>query len=148
VDQADADADVSSTAPLTLSGDHNLIGSASATLNLPADTLRTDPQLLPLADNGGATRTHAIPPNSPAIDAGANPGQLATDQRGGEFVRAFDGVADIGAYERQVPEGNGVEAVMLPGTGFWACLLLALGLIASVVGRTPTATHSALRQRL
>lgn len=41
-----------------------------------------DPRLLPLADNGGPTET-LLPANvSPALDVGANPLALATDQRG------------------------------------------------------------------
>lgn len=54
---------------------------------------------------GGPTPLHPIPPESPAIDRGSNPGGLATDQRGAGFVRAWTdpnhagGIADIGAYE-------------------------------------------------
>jgi CSLREA domain-containing protein len=67
-----------------------------------------DPQLLPLADNGGPTRTRALratqPDRSPAIDAGnlvsctdqaGTP--YATDQRG--HGRPAGGRCDIGAYE-------------------------------------------------
>jgi hypothetical protein len=67
----------------------------------------------PLANNGGATFTHALLAGSPAIDAGdlefsAPP---ANDQRGVPFGRVVDGnVAggariDIGAYESQ-PDGR------------------------------------------
>jgi hypothetical protein len=38
---------------------------------------------------------------SPAIDAGANPSALTTDQRGGNFVRVAGAAADIGAFESQ-----------------------------------------------
>ncbi len=63
-----------------------------------------DPQLLPLADNGGDTPTHALSPESPAIDAG-NCLMATTDQRG--FLRPWDvptrpNVADgcdMGAFE-------------------------------------------------
>ena len=34
-----------------------------------------------------------------AIDTGANPSGLATDQRGAGFARVVGGVADIGAFE-------------------------------------------------
>jgi hypothetical protein len=54
--------------------------------------------LLPLADNGGPTQTHALQANSPAINAGSNPDGLTTDQRG-FGPRAVGGVADIGAFE-------------------------------------------------
>jgi hypothetical protein len=62
---------------------HNLIGG--------------DPKLGPLADNGGPTKTHALLPGSPAIDAGANTGAPATDQRG--FPRIVGAAIDIGSYE-------------------------------------------------
>jgi hypothetical protein len=39
----------------------------------------------------------ALPPASPAIDAGSAPGAPATDQRG---AMRF-GAVDVGAYERQ-----------------------------------------------
>ena len=59
-----------------------------------------DPLLGPLADNGGPTFTHALLAGSPAINAGSNPLNLATDQRGGTFVRS-NGATDIGAFEVQ-----------------------------------------------
>jgi len=73
----------------------DLLGSFSEPLN---------PQLLPLADNGGLTLTHALWINSPAIDAGSTstPGSGGNacelkDQRG--TVRIGRGVCDIGAFE-------------------------------------------------
>ena len=74
----------------------------------------TDPQLGPLADNGGPTQTHLPAESSPAIDKGNTP--LTTDQRG--LARPFDDPdvanatggdgSDIGAVERQaaVPVGT------------------------------------------
>jgi CSLREA domain-containing protein len=72
------------------------------------------PNLGALANNGGATQTHALQAGSPAIDT-ANPavcedyegGDLTTDQRGS--TRPVDGDAngsvrcDIGAYELHAP---------------------------------------------
>jgi predicted outer membrane repeat protein len=58
-----------------------------------------DPQLDPLAFNGGPTRTHALAAGSPAIGVGLNPLALTTDQRGSRFVRGNS--VDIGAYQRQ-----------------------------------------------
>jgi hypothetical protein len=86
------------TADCTLSGD--MTGVFSNTLV----------SLGALHDNGGPTLTHALLPDSPAIDAGdpagctdAQGNPLATDQRGyGRPVDGdSDGVArcDIGAYE-------------------------------------------------
>lgn len=59
--------------------------------------------LEPLADNGGPTRTHALPRKSPAIDKGSNPLALATDQRGDGFPRMLGAAVDIGAYEFMPP---------------------------------------------
>jgi hypothetical protein len=56
-----------------------------------------DPRLDPLADNGGATLTHALQPGSPALDAGANASCPATDQRG--LARPQGPNCDIGAVE-------------------------------------------------
>jgi hypothetical protein len=58
-----------------------------------------DLRLAPLAYNGGPTQTHAILSGSQAIDKGANPDGLATDQRGPGFPRVVGPAADIGAYE-------------------------------------------------
>jgi hypothetical protein len=57
----------------------------------------------PLANNGGRTLTHALLPNSSAINAGDNEAAstLVTDQRGAGFVRRWGGNVDIGAFELQ-----------------------------------------------
>ena len=98
---------------LTVTGANNLIGAADAGIALPPDTLHDDPQLLPLAWNGGPTPTLALGAGSPAIDTGNDVAALATDQRGGGYVRVSGAAADIGAYERQpLPDaifGNGFE---------------------------------------
>jgi hypothetical protein len=75
-------------------------GSGSGNIN-------RDPLLLPLADNGGYTRTHALRPGSPAIDAGSPDDSICPpyDQRG--TARPIDGsldgqaICDMGAYEFQ-----------------------------------------------
>ncbi|MEO0807418.1 MAG: bluetail domain-containing putative surface protein [Cyanobacteria bacterium J06643_4] len=51
-----------------------------------------------LADNGGLTKTHALTPNSPAIDAAAGESAPVFDQRGPFFLRLI-GDLDIGAFE-------------------------------------------------
>lgn len=67
-----------------------------------------DPHLGALADNGGPTLTHALPPWSPAADHGANIDGLTTDQRGGTFARVQGPDADVGAYE--LPDGIFADA--------------------------------------
>ncbi|MCX6583199.1 MAG: hypothetical protein NT166_23740 [Candidatus Aminicenantes bacterium] len=73
-----------------------------------ANILGQDPLLGPLADNGGPTKTHALLPGSPAIDAGNRSG-LYTDQRGYKRPINIPGIpnvsdgADIGAYEFIAP---------------------------------------------
>ncbi len=64
--------------------------------NLPTGL---DPKLAPLADNGGPVKTHALLNGSPLLNAGANPGGLATDARG--LPRAISTATDIGAFEFQ-----------------------------------------------
>ncbi|MFB2935939.1 choice-of-anchor Q domain-containing protein [Aerosakkonemataceae cyanobacterium BLCC-F154] len=75
-----------------------------------------DPRLAPLADNGGATLTHALLAESPAVNAGSNENLpvdnldldgdgdtdelLPVDQRG--FDRIQNGFVDIGAYESDI----------------------------------------------
>jgi len=88
-------------APVT-SGDFNVDSDGSCGLTGPND--RTiDPQLGPLADNGGPTLTHLPAASSPAIDGGNPTGCPATDQRG--QMRPTDGngdgsaVCDVGAVE-------------------------------------------------
>jgi hypothetical protein len=66
------------------------------------DIRDVNPLLAALANNGGKTPTHALLPNSPAIDKGLN--SLVTelfDQRGDGFLRIINNVVDIGAYEVQ-----------------------------------------------
>jgi CSLREA domain-containing protein len=58
-----------------------------------------DPLLGPLANNGGPTRTHALLPGSPAIDAASTLDCPPTDQRG--VLRPQGAACDIGSYERQ-----------------------------------------------
>jgi hypothetical protein len=62
-----------------------------------------DPNLGPLANNGGSTQTFALLPDSPAIDEGSNTYCLPTDQRGIDRPKDGDGngsaVCDIGAFE-------------------------------------------------
>ena len=92
-----------------ISTGYNLSSDDSCSFEGPGDLNNTDPQLGPLELYGGPTKTMALLPGSPAIDAG-NPngcmdGQgrlLKTDQRGMPRPdREDSGGCDIGAYERQ-----------------------------------------------
>ncbi|HEX9931059.1 MAG TPA: choice-of-anchor Q domain-containing protein [Pyrinomonadaceae bacterium] len=84
-----------------------------------------DPRLGALADNGGATQTHALLFGSPALDKG-NSFSLTTDQRGfarpvnlddATYPNATDGDnSDIGAFEAQTaPLGTTAAAVSISG---------------------------------
>jgi hypothetical protein len=78
----------------------NIDGGTGCQFSGPGDLDTTDPQLAPLADNGGPTKTHALLPGSRAISLGVAPCPL-TDQRG--FGRPPTG-CDAGAYELDPPE--------------------------------------------
>jgi hypothetical protein len=75
----------------------NLIGGASHGA--------IDPRLGPLANHGGPTKTHALLPGSPAINAGNLNAKAGLDdvplfdQRGEPFDRVVNGRIDIGAFE-------------------------------------------------
>jgi hypothetical protein len=79
-----------------ITGSNNLI--MASTGPVPA-SITIDPQLGPLQDNGGATKTHALLPGSPAIGRGNNVLALNNDQRGSPFGRVDGSGADIGAFE-------------------------------------------------
>jgi len=83
----------------TFAGRANIIGSSN--IELPAGTITGDPLLIPLAYNGGPTPTHAIPPESPAIDKVYPPISFFDDQRGRGFDRMIGNGEDIGAFEYQ-----------------------------------------------
>jgi len=103
--QAPLGADIDTTpffaGNVVVAGDHNLIVAHGAGISVPADTLVSDPLLLPLAGNGGGTATHEFAPCSPAIDAGSNPGPFDFDQRLAPYVRQSGAATDIGALELQ-----------------------------------------------
>jgi CSLREA domain-containing protein len=77
---------------------YNLIGNANGAI-ITGDTtgniLNQNARLLPLGNYGGTTQTHALSPDSPAINAGTSTNAPANDQRG----RARVGNVDIGAFE-------------------------------------------------
>lgn len=100
--EADVYSRVDPGRPLTIIGTNNIVMNASAGAPMPGDTLARDPLLLPLADNGGPTQTHAFRDASPAYGHGNNIGNFATDQRGSGFARTVNGATDIGAFQQQV----------------------------------------------
>jgi hypothetical protein len=120
-------ADLATESPRVITGANNLVISTSAGTTLPGDTLHSDPLLLPLADNGGPTLTHALAPASPARDTGNNAANLNTDQRGAGHPRVAGMAADIGAFEA----GIAVQAAPLavPALSIWTIGMLA-GLLA------------------
>lgn len=87
---------------------HNLVQDGSC-----SPLLTGDPRLGPLADNGGPTETHALQPDSPAVDLGDPATCLATDQR--EEARD-DWACDIGAFELKYADSDTVvKAIGEPG---------------------------------
>ncbi|MEM9186373.1 MAG: FG-GAP-like repeat-containing protein [Planctomycetota bacterium] len=117
--------------PEITSGGYNLFSSVDDALFTSGGPVLTatdtettadyDDILSPLADYGGPTPTHALPPGSPALDA-ANPASVVVeDQRG--VARTFDAdvdgaaVADAGAYEADSATVTGVVFLDLDGEG-------------------------------
>jgi len=84
---------------VTITGSNNLVKAVGAGISFTAEPLHSDPQLLPLAPNGGPTKTHAFGGVSPAIDAGNNIAALPYDQRGCPYARVVGAAADIGSFE-------------------------------------------------
>ena len=92
----------------------NVESGASCGFTGAGNLSNADPQLEPLANNGGSSRTHAVPPGSVLVDAVPTANEIysgSTDQRGvGNMTtgqRALDGngvggaQSDVGAYELQ-----------------------------------------------
>jgi hypothetical protein len=81
------------------SGGGNLDTDGSCKLNLTSDIKNVNPRLSGLANNGGATRTHALLYGSPAIDKAINANCQTPDERG--MPRPIGVNCDIGAFEYQ-----------------------------------------------
>lgn len=95
--------------PVGASSSNNLIGDGAGLTGITngnqgnqvgSSGSPIDPLLGPLANNGGPTRTHALLPGSPALNAGSNAKVPAgfMDQRG--LARISGGTVDIGAFEK------------------------------------------------
>lgn len=92
------------TTPGSVAASTSLIGSKSGVATFIGDAftdanIGVDPQLGPLADNGGPTQTHMPAITSKALSNGSNPASLTTDQRGAGFPRVRGSAIDIGAVE-------------------------------------------------
>lgn len=120
-------------------GGNNLQFGGSAAQSCGASIPELNPQLAPLADNGGFSQTLALNAGSPAIDAGS--GCPAADQRG--VARPIGPACDIGAHEGPAPvvgpPGPGNGAISVPTLDAAGLALLALLL--------PVAVRTAARKR-
>ncbi len=87
-------------AGLIMSIGHNLSSDGSCGLTAVGDLNNIPLQIGPLRPNGGPTQTHALLPNSPAINAGDPASCEPIDQRG--LPRPIGLRCDSGAYETQV----------------------------------------------
>jgi len=121
-------------AAIPMSNGHNIEGP-TATCFVPGDGDQmgvADILLGPLAANGGPTRTYALLPGSPAIDAGLDSDCPATDQRGvaRPLDGDFDSVAqcDIGAFEAGSITASEIPTVGGLGLLIFASLLATAGL--------------------
>jgi hypothetical protein len=86
------------------SSSYSLEGPLSGDTSCGFDLPSTDPELEPLADNGGPTETQALPESSPAVDAvPAAQCPTSVDQRGEPRPDYGKPVCDVGAYELQGP---------------------------------------------
>jgi hypothetical protein len=131
--------DLATTRSVTVDGANNLIGAVSSAIAIPDTTLRGTADLLPLSNNGGPTRTHALRADSAAIDAGNNASQLPSDQRGAGFARVVGTTADIGAFEFDAAATD-IRGASVPTVSLWVesllfALLAWIGVRASSVRR-------------
>jgi hypothetical protein len=96
----DGNYDVFSDTPLTIAGDHNLVGSVLRA-TLPGDTKTDNPSFGDFGFHGGPRKSLPLLKGSPAIDAGidSNNPILGSDERGAGYQRNLGNAVDIGAYE-------------------------------------------------
>ena len=121
----------STYAGVVVTGANDLVSGGGGAIELPPDTLIAPAGLLDLAANGGPTRTQALGPDSPAIDAGNNFANFTDDQRGAGFPRVRGAAADIGAYER---DGNAAPTPPAPVPADSPTALAVLGMLLAILG--------------
>ena len=103
-----------------LSSGYNLAGDGTCNLNQATDQPAANAVLLPPAVNPpGDTATHALGPNSAALDRVPNGAAgcgttYATDQRGAARPYPAGGLCDLGAYESQATVAEPAAEVYLP----------------------------------
>ena len=97
-----------------ISGNGNPVDYTGGITDLGNNLINNNnPGLAPLGNYGGATPTHALLPNSPALNAGDNcaltantcgiiHSALTNDQRGTNAPRKIGANIDIGAFERNI----------------------------------------------
>jgi hypothetical protein len=128
-----------------LSQGYNLIqDSSGCTLTGTTDIAGQPPLLGALAENGGPTLTHALLPDSPALDAGnpagcrdAQGALLASDQRG--EPRPVGGACDIGAFEAALaPRIATTTALSSSGSPTSVGQTIIFTAIVSATAGTPT----------
>jgi len=120
---------------------YNLIGDQHGATITPNPGAGPDfyglPELDPLADNGGPTRTHLPRSNSLAIDKGKNFSASSTDQRGLGFTRVVD--QPDGTYPNAA-DATDIGAVELAGTTTATPTPTATATPAATATATATAT--------
>ncbi len=100
------------TSATLVSATYSLLGTALQAAYGAAgnhNVFTDNPGLGLLVDNGGITRTMALLPGSPGVDAGSNalvPIDVSYDQRDIGYPRIVNGTVDIGAFEL----GSGIFA--------------------------------------
>jgi hypothetical protein len=88
-----------SASATTISQGWNLLDVNDCSFSQPGDQT-ANPQLGPLADNGGPSQTIALTAGTPAVDAADPHCDVKTDQRG--VTRPQGRACDIGAFELQM----------------------------------------------